>query len=127
MDALLADRAEQEAGEAAVPARSDDEEVAGGRCLDEHLRGGTLDYLAFDFDALGFGSDVGDGPFEQALGRSVEIVQVDSERGVGTNRAAPIGVAFDAAADVAERPGVDGPHERVPQTRLGECPAQRRL
>jgi hypothetical protein len=29
MDALLADRAEQEAGEAAVPARSDDEEVAG--------------------------------------------------------------------------------------------------
>jgi hypothetical protein len=85
MDALLADRAEQEAGEAAVSARSDDEEVAGGRCFDEHFRCGSLDYLAFDFDALGFGSDVGDGPFEQALGRSVEIVQVDSERGVGTD------------------------------------------
>jgi hypothetical protein len=112
MDALLADRAEQEAREPTVPARTDNEEIVRGSSLDEDFRGGPLRYLALDFDAFGFGSDVGDCPFEQVFGRSV---------------AAPVGVAFDAAADVAERPGVDGSHGRVPQPRLGECPTERRL
>jgi hypothetical protein len=114
MDALLADRAEQEAGEPAVPARSDDQEIARGSGLDEDFGGGPLDDLAFNFDAFGFASDVDDCPFEQIFGCSVEIVQVDPERGVGTDPTAPVGVGFDAVADVAERQGVDGPQGRVP-------------
>lgn len=53
-------------------------------------------------------------PLEQVFGRAVEIAQVDSEGGVGTEVAAPVGVAFDAASGVAERPGVDGAHRRLP-------------
>ena len=61
---MLADRAEQEAGEPTMAARSDDEEVARGCCLHKDFGRAPLNYLAFDFDAFGFGSDVGDCPFE---------------------------------------------------------------
>jgi hypothetical protein len=79
MDTLLADRAEQKAGEASMPTRSDDEEVVRGRCLDEHFRSGPLDHLVFDFDACALDSEVGDCPFEQVLRSSVELGQVDPE------------------------------------------------
>jgi hypothetical protein len=46
MGALLADRPEQETGEPAVPARSDDEEIASRDSMDEDVDGAALDDLA---------------------------------------------------------------------------------
>jgi hypothetical protein len=43
MGALLADRPEQETGEPAVPARSDDEEIAGRDCMNQDVDGAALD------------------------------------------------------------------------------------
>jgi hypothetical protein len=85
-----------------------------------------LDNLTFDLDALNVLTNIGERALKQVFGRSVKIAQVDSERcGVPTERVAQVGVAFDASPDLPERPGVHGPHRRVPETTFGERPAER--
>lgn len=48
MDALLAHRAEQDVGEAAVPARPYDQEIIRGDSADQDFGGGALDHLSVD-------------------------------------------------------------------------------
>jgi hypothetical protein len=83
VDALLADRPEHQARKPAVAARSDDQEIVRGRSLDENVGGRPLDDPAFDFDAFGFVFDVSESPVEQAFGRPLEVIEVNS--GVGTD------------------------------------------
>src|SRR5581483_4274505 len=75
-----------------------------------------------DLDAVGLVFDVGERALEQVFGGAVQVAKVDAERGVRTEGAAPVGVALDAAADVAEHPRVRGPDRPLPQTRLGKRP-----
>ncbi len=50
--ALMADRAEQEAGEAAVPARADDQQIGAASLLDEYQCGLTHAHHPVDLDAV---------------------------------------------------------------------------
>lgn len=52
MDALLADRAKQEADEASMSTRSHHQKVAGGNRTEKDLGGASLDDLALDLDAF---------------------------------------------------------------------------
>jgi len=62
---MLADRAEQQTGEAAKAARSDQQEIAWSGGADEDFGGSPLDDLPVDLDARGLVFDVGEYPFEQ--------------------------------------------------------------
>ncbi len=67
-DAVLADRAEEHAGELAMAAAADDEEVRAYGCLDEDLDRVTLGDRGVDLDAGVPGVQLGDGVVEH-LGR----------------------------------------------------------
>jgi hypothetical protein len=58
---------------------------------------------------IGLAFHVGEGALEQVFGGAMQVAKVDPERGVRTERAAPVGVALDAATHVAEHPRVHGP------------------
>ena len=64
MDALLADRAQEKAGEIAVTARANDKEIARRGRGDECFRCGTLDNLTVDLDALNVLTDIGERALE---------------------------------------------------------------
>jgi hypothetical protein len=102
MGALLADRPEQETGEAAVPARSDDEEIARRDRMDEDVDGAALDDLALDFETLAVGLHVDDHVVEQFFGRLAKIVEAGARE--GGDRAVDIGLAV-ARAPCAEKSG----------------------
>ena len=110
VDALLADGAEQKAGEPAMAAGADNQQIRPRGGTDEDFCGKTLDNPTFDLDARCFLPNVDESPLEQVFSRSVEIAQAGSEQGVGAARALPRRVALDAAADVAVHPGVDSPY-----------------
>ena len=65
--ALLTDRAEQQAGDAAAPARADDKQVGLPRRVDEHCRRASLDDATLDHDAVGIGRDLVQCGFEGEL------------------------------------------------------------
>ncbi len=80
IDALLTYRAQKEAGEAAVTARANYEQIDRSGGSDEDSRRGALDNLTFDLDTLAVLSDVGERALEHVFGRSVKIAHVESER-----------------------------------------------
>jgi hypothetical protein len=59
--ALMADRAEQETGEAAVSTRPDDQQGGVASLLDEHLRGLTHAHYSFDLDVVCLFTERGEG------------------------------------------------------------------
>ena len=96
MGALLTDRAEQQAGEAAVPTRADDKQVGLPRRVDEHCRRASLDDATLDHDAVGIGHDLVQCGFEGKLGSATKLAEISPDHG---------GVALDPqTADVAVLP-----------------------
>ena len=71
MDALLSNRAEQEAGEAAMTPRSHHQEIARSNSANEDLGGGPLDDLALDPDVFDLPNNLANHLLEQFLRRPV--------------------------------------------------------
>jgi hypothetical protein len=110
--ALLADRAEQEATEAAVAARADNEQIGAARFVDETRSRRTLDDAALDLDIIELSSHLASHVLEQFLCRPMDSANVAPlQRTVRTE-----------GAD-----GVDDAQRRLPQPRLLEREPQRRL
>lgn len=109
MGALLADRAEKQPGEAAVPSRPDDQEIVLSDRADEHVAGVAVDDPALDLEAVDGGSQVGDQLLEQLLGRAVNVAEAGAGQGLG--RAADLGIAVarPARAEEAGRRCVNDP------------------
>jgi hypothetical protein len=105
MGTLLADRAEQQADEAAVPSRSDHQQIGLDGGAHQNVRGAAFDDLAFDVDPGGVGERVSGRPFEDLLGRPALIAHASVRHRL--DRADHVAVAL--AARIAQRPGEDGP------------------
>ena len=87
MDALLAHRSEQEAGETPMPARSHHQEVPRGRSADEYLGRAAVDDLTLDLDVFDIAYNLGDQAVDQLLRGSLEIVVLNLDHGVRTEPA----------------------------------------
>lgn len=90
MDALLADRAKQEADEASMSTRSHHQKVAGGNRTEKDLGGASLDDLALDLDAFdppatSSPSNVVDRVLEHVFCHPLYLSGVNTQRGVGAN------------------------------------------
>ena len=82
VDALGADRAEQEPAESAVAARADHEQVSATGLLDEHRSGRSLGDATLDRDAVLVGGDLPQGLVERRVDKGAPAaVLVEESRG----------------------------------------------
>jgi hypothetical protein len=103
--ALLAHRPQQQAGEAAVAARADHQEIGAARFLHQNCARRALDHDALDLDTLALRNDLARHTFDQFLCRPMDRIDIDGQRGVRTERAN----------------GMDGAQPRLAEPRLLEC------
>ena len=80
LDALLADRAKQEAGEASVASRSDDEKIVVVDSSDEHLGRRTIEEQAVDPVDLIVSCDLADSLVKQFGGVLMNGANVNRDR-----------------------------------------------
>jgi hypothetical protein len=104
MDALRTDRTEQDARKRATTARPDDEEIVRTDGANEHVGGDPLDELRLDLDAVVFLNGRRDGRFEQLLGGSTYLGEVEALGGQPATRAAREG---EGLSDGPGRPYVN--------------------
>src|SRR5262249_39176590 len=114
---LLAHGAEQQAGEAAVAAGAEHEQVGALRTLAEPCRGGPSARLRLDLDPAGVAADLLDLLLDEALG-------VASQRGVEVRRDEH-GVEGIRRKRGVVRPRVDGDQLRAANARLADRPVDR--
>ena len=119
LSALLADRPEQQSGKAAVPARSDDEQIGVAGFVDQHCCGGALDDVALDLDSVRVWHDVVQRGVEGERSGVAQLADVAADDWREALQAGD--------ADVAELPGVNDAKSRLSELRLSERKAERLL
>ena len=119
MGDLLADRPQQQLGEATMTTRADDEQVGIVRLVHEHARRSPLHQTPLDLDRVGVGERLAQGLFERLPGCLAHLAEVRADR-----RVEALGAGGPNSAVL---PGVYNAQPGMTKLRFLESEAQRLL